>query len=44
MLLIPSTLSPSYIRRGSEGPQKPSSWLSEGVRGVFTIYTETGEK
>jgi hypothetical protein len=31
------------IRRGSGGPQKPFSWLSEGVRGAFTINTETGE-
>jgi hypothetical protein len=31
-------------RRGSGGPQKPFSWLSEGVRGVFTINTEAGEK
>src|SRR5215204_6074771 len=28
ILLIPSTLS-IYIRRGSEGSQKPFSWLSE---------------
>jgi hypothetical protein len=32
------------IRRGSGGPQKPFSWLSEGVRGVFTIITEADEK
>jgi hypothetical protein len=32
---------PFYI--GSEGPQKPFSWLSEGVRGAFTINTEAGE-
>ena len=32
------------IRRGSGGPQKPFSSLSEGVRGVFTINTETGEE
>jgi hypothetical protein len=31
------------IRRGSGGPQKAFSSLSEGVRGVFTIYTEVGE-
>jgi hypothetical protein len=31
------------IRRGSGGPQKPFSWLSEGVRAVFTINTEAGE-
>jgi hypothetical protein len=31
------------IRRGSGGPQKLTSWLSEGVRGVFTINTEVGE-
>jgi hypothetical protein len=29
---------------GSGGPQKPFSWLSEGIRGVFTIITEAGEK
>src|SRR5215217_2159463 len=28
---------------GSGGFQKPSSWLSEGVGGVFTIHTEIGE-
>jgi hypothetical protein len=32
-----------HIRRGNGGPQKPFSWLSEGVTGVFTINTETGE-
>jgi hypothetical protein len=32
------------IRRGSGGPQKPFSSLSEGVRGEFTIYTEAGER
>jgi hypothetical protein len=31
------------IRRGSVGPQKPFSSLSEEVRGVFTINTEAGE-
>ena len=31
------------IRRGSGGPQKPFSSLSEGVRGIFTISTEVGE-
>jgi hypothetical protein len=31
------------IRRGSGGPQKAFSSLSEGVRGVFTINTEAGE-
>ena len=31
------------IRRGSGGPQKPFSWLSEGVRDRFTINTEAGE-
>ena len=28
---------------GSGGPQKPFSWLSEGVRALFTVNTETGE-
>src|SRR5919112_6807312 len=27
ILLIPSTLSPLFIRRASGGPQKPFSWL-----------------
>jgi hypothetical protein len=31
------------IRSGSEGSQKPFSPLSEGVRGVFTISTESSE-
>ena len=31
------------IRRGSGGPQKPSSWLSEGVRAVFTVSTAPSE-
>jgi hypothetical protein len=31
------------IRRGSGGPQRPSSWLSERIRGVLTIITEAGE-
>jgi len=31
------------IRRGSGGPQKPFSWLSEGVRDRFTTDTENGE-
>jgi hypothetical protein len=31
------------IRRGSGGPQKPSSWLSEDVKGVFTVSTESSE-
>jgi hypothetical protein len=31
-------------RRGSGGSQKPFSWLSEGIRGVFTIITEAGER
>jgi hypothetical protein len=31
------------IRKGNGGPQKPSSWLSEGVRDVFTINTESSE-
>jgi integrase len=30
-------------QKGSGGPQKPFSRLSEGVRGVFTINTEAGE-
>src|SRR5919112_800980 len=37
-------LEHSPIRRGSGGPQKPFSSLSEGLRGMFTINTETGEK
>jgi hypothetical protein len=36
--------TPSSIRRGSGGPQKPFSWLSEDVRGAFTINTEAGEE
>ena len=44
ILLIPSALSTLPIRRGSGGSQKPFSSLSEGVGGVFTINTETGEK
>ena len=28
---------------GSEGPQKPFSWLSQGIRAVLTINTELGE-
>ena len=31
------------IRRSSGGPQKPSSWLSEGVGCVFTVSTESSE-
>jgi hypothetical protein len=31
------------FQKGSGGPQKPFSWLSEGVRCVFTINTEAGE-
>jgi hypothetical protein len=31
-------------QKGSGGPQKPFSWLSEGVRGMFTINTEAGER
>jgi hypothetical protein len=31
-------------QKGSRGPQKPFSWLSEGGRDVFTINTETDEK
>jgi hypothetical protein len=34
-------LTPLLI--GSEDPQKPSSSLSEGLRGMFTIITEAGE-
>ena len=43
---IPCDVSgvPITIRRGSGGPQKPFSWLSEGARGVFTINTEAGEQ
>src|SRR5919112_1369232 len=43
ILLIPSTLS-TPIRRGTGGPQKPFSSLSEGLRGIFIIITETGER
>ena len=32
------------IRRGSGGPQKPFSSLSEGVGGVFTVSTESSER
>jgi hypothetical protein len=32
------------IRRGDGGPQKPFSSFSEGVRGVFTISTESSER
>jgi hypothetical protein len=35
-------LGPSY-QKGSRGSQKPSSWLSEGLREIFTIITEAGE-
>jgi hypothetical protein len=31
------------ITRGSGGPQKPFSRLSEDVGGAFTINTEAGE-
>jgi len=31
------------IRKGSGGPQKPFSSLSEGARGLFIINTEAGE-
>jgi hypothetical protein len=34
---------PLFYQKGSGGPQKPFSWLSEGVRHVFTIHTETSE-
>jgi hypothetical protein len=37
-------LEPLPIRRGSGGPQKAFSWLSEGVRGVFTNNTEASER
>jgi hypothetical protein len=33
-----------FYQKGSGGPQKPFSWLSEGVRCIFTINTETDEK
>jgi hypothetical protein len=34
----------TYIyQKGSGGPQKPFSWLSEGIKGVFTISTEYSE-
>jgi hypothetical protein len=32
------------IRRGSGGPQKRFSSLSEGAEGVFTIHTDAGEE
>src|SRR5215218_9910490 len=32
------------IRRGSGGPQKALSWLSEGVRWMFTPNTAAGER
>ena len=32
------------MRRGDGVPHKPFSWLSEGVRGMFTTNTEAGEK
>jgi hypothetical protein len=31
-------------QKGSGGPQKPFSWLSEGVKEAFTINTEAGEQ
>ena len=37
-------LETTRTRSGSEGSQKPFSWLSEGARGVFTINTEAGEQ
>jgi hypothetical protein len=43
ILLIPQYPS-SPIRRGDGGPQKPFSSFSEGVRGVFTISTESSER
>ena len=30
-------------KKGSEGPQKAFSWLSEGVGGMFTVSTESSE-
>jgi hypothetical protein len=32
-----------FTRRGSGGPQKPFSSLSEGVGGVLTVSTESSE-
>jgi hypothetical protein len=32
-----------HHQKGSGRSQKPISWLSEGVRGVFTTITEAGE-
>jgi hypothetical protein len=32
------------LRKRPGGPQKPISWLSEGVRAVFTTDTEVGEE
>ena len=48
-LQIKAPFAPVYLRgpvasESPGGPQKPSSWLSEGVRGIFTINTEVGEK
>jgi hypothetical protein len=31
------------IGRGSGGPQKPLPWLSEGVKGIFTVSTVSSE-
>ena len=32
-----------FYQKGGGVPQKPFSWLSKGIRGVFTINTEIGE-
>jgi Transposase domain (DUF772) len=39
-----SYLKYRFITRGSGGPQKPFSWLSEGVKGVFTVSTDPSER
>jgi hypothetical protein len=33
-----------FYHKGSGGPQKAFSSLSEGLRGIFTINTEAGER
>src|SRR5215213_5768861 len=35
---------PIFYQKGSGGPQKPFSSLSDGVTGRFTIITEAGER
>jgi hypothetical protein len=43
-LFAPVSLEELHHSIRHEGSQKPSSSLSEGVRGVLIINTETGEK